>query len=292
MDTVNLTAKFTYEYINSIYRKIPPHFQPIRRLPMALEHLLVEHDGPLLRVTINRPEKRNALSRAVLDEIAAVFSQHSSDADLRAVVLTGAGDISFAAGGDLKDLATVRSAEAATTMSRDARLALNAVATFPVPVIAALNGDALGGGAELAVACDFIIAPASSRIGFIQGKLNISTAWGGGVQLMQRVGSVRALRLLARTELLDARQAADIGLIDAVAEADQSLEEALQEFCQPLLAQAPQVLRAFKALALAHANGQDAQTLAAIETQHLVETWTHEDHWRAAEKVLNRRRDR
>lgn len=259
---------------------------------MAFEHLLVEHDGPLLRVTINRPEKRNALSRAVLDEIAEVFAQHSRDAELCAAVLTGAGNISFAAGGDLKDLATVRSVEAATTMSRKARLALASVATFPVPVIAALNGDALGGGAELAVACDFIVAPASSRIGFIQGKLNISTAWGGGVRLMQRVGPVHALRLLARAELLDTRQAVDIGLIDAVADDDQSLEEALQQFCRPLLAQAPQVLRAFKALALAHANGQDAQTLEAIETQHLVETWTHDDHWRAAEKVMNSWRDR
>lgn len=259
---------------------------------MALEHLLVDHDGPLLRVTINRPEKRNALSRAVLDELAEVFTRHSGDADLRAVVLTGAGDISFAAGGDLNDLATVRSVEAATTMSRDAGRALTAVATFPVPVIAALNGDALGGGAELAVACDFIVAPATSRIGFIQGKLNISTAWGGGTQLMQRVGAVRALRLLARAELLEARQAADIGLIDAVADADQSLEDALQQFCQPLLAQAPQVLRAFKALARAHASGQDAEALQALETRHLVETWTHDDHWRAAEKVMNRRRDR
>ncbi|UQG62642.1 enoyl-CoA hydratase/isomerase family protein (plasmid) [Marinobacter sp. M3C] len=258
---------------------------------MAFDHLLIEIDGPLLHVTINRPEKRNALSRAVLDEIYEAFTSHAENKAVRAVVLTGAGDRSFAAGGDLNDLSSVRSIEATTAMSRDARRALNAVSQFPVPVIAALNGDALGGGAELAVACDFIVAARTSRIGFIQGKLNISTAWGGGTWLSQRVGSVRALRLLSRAELLAADEAAGIGLVDHVSVENQTLGEALEEFYQPILVQAPQVLRAFKALTRAHANGQAVDTLEAVETQHIIETWTHDDHWAAAENVLRKRRN-
>ncbi len=254
------------------------------------EHLLIDAQDSLLRVTIDRPEKRNALSRAVLDELADVFSEHAENRKWKAVLLTGAGDKSFAAGGDLRDLALVRSEEQANTMSREARRALDAVSRFPVPVIAALNGDALGGGAELAVACDFIIALPSSRIGFIQGKLNISTAWGGGIRLLRRLPPPLALRLLARSELLEAHQAQQIGLIDRVADDGQSLEQCIEQFTHPLLAQAPQVLRAFKALALGHADGLPTPELAEIETRHLVATWTHDDHWAAADKILNARK--
>lgn len=259
---------------------------------MAADHLVVESDGPLLRVIINRPEKRNALSRAVLNEIAAVFTEHVENTEVRAVVLTGAGDKSFAAGGDLRDLAQVRSEADAMAMSREARSALDAVSRFPVPVIAALNGDALGGGAELAVACDFIIAAPTSRIGFIQGKLNISTAWGGGIRLLHRVGAVQALRLLSRAELLDPSDAMRIGLIDHTASEGQALDDSVREFCAPITKQVPQVLRAFKTLAAAHIEGQPTAALEAIETRHFVETWTHDDHWAAADKVLNARRPR
>ncbi|GGX94947.1 enoyl-CoA hydratase [Litchfieldella qijiaojingensis] len=256
------------------------------------DHLLVAMDGPLLRVTINRPEKRNALSREVLDDIADVFTQHAETPGLRAAVLTGAGDKSFAAGGDLRDLSAVRSDAAAEAMSRDARRALDAISRFPVPVIAALNGDALGGGAELAVACDFIVAGPTSRIGFIQGKLNISTAWGGGSRLLHRVGATQALRLLSRAELLTADDALRIGLIDQATAPGETLDDSVAAFCRPILAQVPQVLRAFKALASAHLDGQPPAALEAIETRHFVATWTHDDHWEAADKVLNSRRTR
>ncbi|WP_187774744.1 enoyl-CoA hydratase/isomerase family protein [Billgrantia pellis] len=254
------------------------------------EHLLVDAQGPLLRVTIHRPEKRNALSRAVLNGLADVFTEQAADPRWKVVVLIGAGDKSFAAGGDLRDLAQVRSEEQATAMSHEARRALDAVSRFPVPVIAALNGDAIGGGAELAVACDFIIAPPTSRIGFIQGRLNITTAWGGGARLLSRLPAPLALRLLTRSELLDAHAAQRIGLIDHVAEAGQTLEQCVEQFTKPMLAQAPQVLRGFKALALSHADGLTKAELAKIETHHLVATWTHDDHWEAADKVLKTRK--
>jgi enoyl-CoA hydratase len=257
---------------------------------MAADHLVVEADGPVLRVTINRPEKRNALSRAVLNKIAAVFTEHAEHAHYKAAILTGAGDKSFAAGGDLRDLSAVRSEADAEAMSREARRALDAISRFPTPVIAALNGDALGGGAELAVACDFIVAGPTSRIGFIQGKLNISTAWGGGLRLLHRVGATQALRLLSRAELLTSDDALRIGLIDQATAPGEALEDSVAAFCQPILDQVPQVLRAFKALAMAHTDGLSPSALADVETRHLVETWTHDDHWDAADKVLNKRK--
>ncbi|MBM3359776.1 MAG: enoyl-CoA hydratase/isomerase family protein, partial [Betaproteobacteria bacterium] len=163
--------------------------------------VVAERAGGVLNVSINRPDKRNALSRAVLGELKRVFSGHSGAQDLRVAVLRGAGEKSFAAGGDLRDLAQVRTRADTRRMAEQARDALEAIRSFPVPVVAALNGDALGGGAELAVACDFRVAASHARIGFIQGRLNIATAWGGGADLMRLVGPARALRLLAAAEL-------------------------------------------------------------------------------------------
>jgi hypothetical protein len=158
--------------------------------------ILVETRERILYVTLNRPEKRNALSRSLLGEIRSAFETHAADQTLAAAVLRAAGDKSFAAGGDLGDLDGLRSEQDGRDMALLARGALDAVRRFPVPVIAALNGDALGGGAELSVSCDFRVASPLARIGFIQGRLAISTAWGGGIDLFELLGRRPALRLL------------------------------------------------------------------------------------------------
>jgi enoyl-CoA hydratase len=246
-------------------------------------------DG-VLRVTIDRAEKRNALSRAVLEELRQVFRTHAVDEALRVAVLTAAGSQSFAAGGDLRDLAAVRTREDAVTMASQARGALDAIRHFPVPVVAALNGVALGGGAELAVACDLRIAAAHAGIGFVQGQLNISTAWGGGIDLMRLLGPARALGVLGRGEVLGAAQAHALGVIDAVAAADESFEQFVARFLAPLARQAPQVMRAFKAQALAERLGRPRAEREEIETRLFSLTWAHDDHWAAADRLLARDR--
>jgi enoyl-CoA hydratase len=243
-------------------------------------------DG-ILRVTINRPEKRNALSRSVLAELGQTFAAHATDERLLAAVLRGAGDKSFAAGGDLRDLSSIRTCDAAVAMAEQAKAALHAIRRFPVPVIAALNGDAMGGGAELAAACDFRVAAAHARIGFVQGRLNISTAWGGGVDLMKLVDPTTALRLLCRSDMLRGAEALSLGLIDAVADEGQELDGLLADFLAPLLRQTPQVIRAFKALALAARDGKPRAELDALETRLFAANWIHDDHWIAAEKILS-----
>ncbi|WP_099866850.1 enoyl-CoA hydratase/isomerase family protein [Pararhizobium haloflavum] len=243
-------------------------------------------DG-VLRVHIDRAEKRNALSRSLLAAIGEAFRESAADNSLKLALLTSAGDRSFAAGGDLRDLAEVQGDLAAEEMARDAKHALQAIRDFPVPVVAGLNGDALGGGAELAVACDMRVAAAHARIGFIQGRLAIASAWGGGVDLMRLVGPSRALRLLARSEMLDAEQAITMGLIDAAAGESETLDEAMDRFISPMLSQAPQVMRAFKALAIEAKNaGRD--TMDGIETARFGEVWAHPDHDAAVDAILNK----
>ncbi len=254
----------------------------------ASPNLLVETHSGVLQITLNRPQKRNALSRGMLAELREVFEAAVADQTLLVAVLQGAGEKCFAAGGDLRDLNTVRTQADTVAMAETGRAALEAVRRFPVPVVAALNGDALGGGAELALACDFRVMAAHAHIGFIHGRLNIATAWGGGVDPMRLLGSATGLRLLARSELVDADTALAMGLADSITGVGETLAEAVQRFIEPICRQVPQVVRAYKAVATAVRQGEPRETLVAVERRMFIDTWLHEDHWAAAEKVLQK----
>ena len=248
--------------------------------------VLLGREGRVLRVTINRPGKHNALSRAVLAELREAFDAVRDEPDLACVVLTGAGDSYFAAGGDLRDLAQVRTEQGVRAMVEESRAALDAVRTFPLPVVAVLNGDALGGGAELALAFDLRVVREGASIGYVQGRLAITTGWGGGTDLATVVGPARALRMTARGETVSATTALAWGLADAVAPAD-GLDAAVQDFLAPILKQTGNVLRGFKAQALAARRGLPFEDRRAIEQREFVKTWMHEDHWSAVDRFLS-----
>jgi enoyl-CoA hydratase len=247
--------------------------------------VLIRREGRLLRVTINRPGKHNPLSRSILADLREAFDSARDDTDLACAVLTGAGDRYFAAGGDLRDLAEVRTEQGVHAMVEESRAALDAVRTFPLPVIALLNGDALGGGAELAVACDLRVMREGASIGYVQGRLAITTGWGGGTDLAMVVGPTRALRMAARCELVSAQTALAWGLADAVAPADR-LEAALAEFLAPILKQSGNVLRGFKACALAARRGQPFEACRALEQEVFAKAWMHPDHWAAVDRFM------
>jgi len=251
------------------------------------ELVRTERDGPLLVVTINRADKRNALSADTLQTLERAFRASEAHRDLALAILTGAGTRAFAAGGDLHELQAMRSAQAIEPFTRAARRALDSIRHFPVPVIAALNGDALGGGAELAVACDARVAAAHARIGFVQGKLAVSTAWGGGIDLMRLLGSARALELLASGRLLTATEALALGLVNAVAPSEEKdLGAFARGWCEAWLRQAPHVMHAFKRQALAERLGRSREERERLEHEDFVASWLHADHWRAAEALI------
>lgn len=242
----------------------------------------------ILSVTLHRPEKRNALNRAAIAALGETFARWSGDRDLSIAVLTGDGDKAFASGGDLRELSAVRTEAEAFAFAEETRQAFDAIRRFPVPVVAALNGDALGGGAELALACDMRIAAAHARIGFLQGTLAIGSAWGGGTDLFRLLGSARALALLCGAEALSADKALALGLVDAVASAGEPFPRAADAFVARFAARRPQVARAFKSLATAHREGAPSDIMKDIETRAFAETWVHDDHWTAVDAVLNR----
>lgn len=243
--------------------------------------ITVRNSGEVLCLTISRPDKRNALNRAVVGELAQALAAHRDDTALKLLVLSGEGDRAFASGGDLAELSAVRTDAAAVEMSESFGAAIDALREFPTPTVAAINGDALGGGAELAMACDLRIAAPHARIGFLQGKLNISTAWGGGVDLLRTVGPAKALQLLGLAEVLTAERAIEIGLLNAIAPQQRAFEDFIEDFCAGYLARTARVLRSFKALVCAYRRGACLQELRRIETEHFAENWIHEDHWAA-----------
>ena len=260
---------------------------PPANLPTAVHILTEERQPGALWLTVDRASKHNALARTVLDELAAAVRSAGLRDDLRYLVVTGAGERYFAAGGDLRDLADVRDEAAVLVMMDEAGAALDAIRACPVPVIAYLNGDAIGGGAELALACDMRLQARHARIGFIQAKLAITSAWGGGPDLFQLIGPARAMRMMSRCELVSAEQALAWGLADAVV-ADGPQGEDLAAFTKPLNACPPQVLRGIKAQAIVARHGSGWNAHRAVEQKHLVRTWLHDDHWAASEKLLSK----
>jgi enoyl-CoA hydratase len=250
--------------------------------------VLIERAGPRLRITIDRVEKHNALSRETLAALAAAVVAAGSDEAVGYVVIRGAGTRYFAAGGDLVDLAGIRTDAQTAAFATTSRAALDTIRDCPLPVIAYLNGDALGGGAELAMACDLRVMTSNARIGYVQSRLAISSAWGGGPDLCAAVGSSRALRMMIRGEMVGATEALAIGLCDAVFETDLACGDA-HDFFKPIDATPRHVLKALKENVVA-CRPATRDAARDVEHRNLVKTWTHPAHWDALDRVLARPR--
>jgi enoyl-CoA hydratase len=250
------------------------------------QQLLVDQSNEVLRITINRPEKRNALSMGLLDEIGTTLNSHR-DTPVKCVVLTGAGERCFAAGGDLKELDAVRTEAETRTMSERGHAALDAIRYFPVPVIGALNGLALGGGAELAMACDLRIATTHAELGLIQSRLNVTTAWGGGIDLINAIGNSAALSLLCSGRRLKAEEALRLSLFEAVCKEGEDFASFIDDFLTGYTSKGLNVLRGYKATAAARRK-QLQDELTDTARNAFISAWTHADHWEAASKALKK----
>ncbi|MFA1546227.1 enoyl-CoA hydratase/isomerase family protein [Actinomadura chokoriensis] len=236
----------------------------------------LEVDGNLAVITIDRPESRNAIAPATMGQLAKALD---AAAGTGALVIRGAGDRAFVSGGDLKELAAIRTREEASAMAMRMRRICDRIASFPAPVIAALNGHALGGGAEVALAADVRVAAADIKIGFTQSKLAIMPAWGGAERLAALVGRSRALLLAGTGAVLDAAEAERAGLVDLVVPRP-SFEERWRSLAASLATPSARETKRVMAGALAPAE-------AALAFADL---WVSDEHWEAAERAMNRGR--
>ncbi len=213
-----------------------------------MDTLLTDTHSGWTQLTLNRTDQRNALDTKLLAAVAAALRQLAADDGCRAVVLTGAGG-HFAAGADLDEIAVKTSAEGA----RDPRIALWAtVRAFPKPLIAAVDGFALGGGFELALLADLLVAGDSARVGLPETNLGLIPGAGGGQRLLARVGPARAARMTLLGEIIDADTAHGWGI--ASHRAPEAMPEAAR-LAGVLAGRAPLALRAMKAALVAGAEG-------------------------------------
>ena len=183
-----------------------------------MELILREDRGAVAIITLNRPEKRNALDDALRGALAAALTEVERDETIRVVVLTGAGDKAFAAGADLKELGTRSVAEQALLMTQPRIFDL--LAAVRRPVVAAVNGACLGGGLELALACDIRIAAAGATFGAPEVRLGLIPGGGGTQRLPRIIGTGAAMRLVLTGEAIDATEALRVGLVDEIASGD------------------------------------------------------------------------
>lgn len=211
------------------------------------DHILVERKDHVARVTINRPDKLNALNAKVIHELTRAFLDlvHARDEEpVRCVILTGAGPKSFVAGADISEMANMTSAEARRFAEAGHRLG-QILEGARFPVIAAVNGFALGGGCELALACDFIFAADNAKFGQPEVNLGVIPGFGGTQRLARRVGIGKARELIYTGDMLTAEQALAIGLVNAVFPAADLLTKA-EETAQKIASKGPLAVAASK----------------------------------------------
>jgi enoyl-CoA hydratase/carnithine racemase len=183
--------------------------------PRTLENVLYEKKGAIAYVTLNRPKVLNALNKRTWEDLRAAFENARDETTVRGIILTGAGDKAFIAGADISELATITAVEAEKSSTYGQEV-LNLVENLGKPVIAAVNGFALGGGCETAMACTIRVAAENAKFGQPEVKLGVIPGGGGTQRLPRLVGKGRALQLILTGEIITAQEAYRIGLVNEV----------------------------------------------------------------------------
>jgi len=209
---------------------------------MAFTTLLYAVSDGIARVTLNRPDKLNALNGVVIAELGDAVGHVEGDPGVRGVILTGAGPKAFVAGADISEIAEQGATEG-KARALTGQQVFRRLERCGKPVIAAVNGFALGGGCELAMACHLRVASETAKFGQPEVKLGIGPGYGGTVRLPRLVGKGRALELPRRRQMIDAQEAWRIGLVNRVVPADRLLDEA-EQLLRSILENGPLAIRA------------------------------------------------
>ena len=209
---------------------------------MNLETIRYEESGPLAVATMTRPEAMNALNARVLSDLGTLLSQVAENKSLRVLILTGAGEKAFVAGADIKEIDALDDPGAFARRGQDL---FGRMEALEIPVIAAVNGFALGGGLELALACDFIVASRSARFGLPECTLGIMPGYGGTVRLLRRIGPARAKEVAMTGGFYTAEQGMAMGFVNRVVEPAQLMAEA-RELALVIASRAPLAVSAIK----------------------------------------------
>lgn len=221
---------------------------------MNYENILSEKKNSIATVTINRPTKLNALNKQTIEEFHAVMSALEKDSEILAIIVTGSGEKAFIAGADISEFADFTNEEGMQMARRGHEMLADMIQNFEKPVIAAVNGFALGGGLELAMACHFRIASDNSKMGLPEVTLGIIPGYGGTQRLAQLVGRGRAMEMIMTAAMVNAEEAKSYGLVNHVVP-----QSELLPFCngiaQKIIRNSPMAIR--QAIKAINANFED-----------------------------------
>ena len=196
---------------------------------MSYNNLLINQNNGVCTITINRPNKLNALNKETIQELHDAIQEANLDKQVKVIILTGSGEKAFVAGADISEFAHFDVENGAKLAQKGQELLFDLVENLPTPVIAAVNGFALGGGLELAMACHFRVASSNAKMGLPEVSLGVIPGYGGTQRLPQLVGKGRAMEMIMTAGMIDAQQALSFGLVNHV-----TSQEELLTFCEGL----------------------------------------------------------
>ncbi len=254
---------------------------------MSNANTRIERDDRVAVVTIDRPKALNALNPDTLAELADHAAALAADREVRAVVITGSGDKAFVAGADIAAMENMSATEA-RRFARLGQATFRALEELPQPVIAAVNGFALGGGLELALACDMIFASTAARFGQPEINLGILPGFGGTQRLPRRIGIARARQMIYSGDMIDAAEAERIGLVNQLAEPADLLAQS-REFASKLATKAPIALAHAKA-AINAGSDLDLENACRYESEVFGLTFATEDRRAGMRAFLEKRK--
>lgn len=250
------------------------------------QHLIYEVKDGIAYVTVNVPKSLNALSNGVLDELYAAFTSVNNDPEVQIAILTGAGEKAFVAGADISEMVKLTTLEGRAMMIKGQKV-MNLIESIDKVVIGAINGFALGGGCELAMACDMRIASEKAKFGQPEVNLGIIPGFGGTQRLPRLVGKGMGKYLIMTADMIDAQEAYRIGLVEKVVPAEE-LMGAAEKVAKTIMSKAPIAIRAAK-IAINNGICLDVKTGVAFEGEALVAPFSSEDRNEGMTAFLEKR---
>ena len=193
---------------------------------MSFENILYTTDNAVATIIVNRPNQLNALNKKTIEELSEALKRAESDSEIKVIILTGSGEKAFVAGADIKEFADFDVAQGKNLSEEGQRKLFNAIPAMTTPVIAAVNGFALGGGLELAMSCHIRIASENAKMGLPEVSLGVIPGYGGTQRLAQLVGRGRALEMILTAQMIDAESAHRMGLVNHVVSHEELMDTA------------------------------------------------------------------
>jgi len=254
---------------------------------MAYENILSEYYHGITVITINRPKKLNALNRATIQELHDAFADADASKDTKVIIITGSGEKAFVAGADISEFADFSVGEGAKLAAKGQELLFDFVENLTTPVIAAINGFALGGGLELAMSSHFRVASTNAKMGLPETSLGVIPGYGGTQRLPQLVGKGRAMEMIMTAGMIDANQALTYGLVNHVV-----VQEELLSLCEGIAAKIMKnsSVAIGKAIKAVNANYKDGKDGFKVEIKQFGKCFGTEDFTEGTTAFLEKRK--